>query len=264
MIQMTQEQKTAFTRLAIIIGIFIAIFLLLAIASKAKQYRYIGSSSATPNTITVVGEGEVNKAPDTAKISFSVNNEQKDLKTAQNNVSQKVQTITDALKASGIEEKDIKTEGYNSYPQYDYPKIMCITAPCQTASPVLRGYEVSQNININVTDLEKVPDVLSLLGKNNVTNISGPNFGFEDDKAIEREARDLAIEDAKSEAQKLAKSLGVKLVRIVSFSDNSTPNYPVPAYSLKQEAGNMASDSVSLPVGEHNVKSSVNLVYEIK
>lgn len=258
------EKNQSFIRLVIVL---LAVFLLGAALVQFKQLRYVGSGVQATNTITVQGSGKVNRAPDTAKISFTVQDEQKDVKVAQDTVSKKVEAVTAALKALGIEEKHIVTDSYNSYPQYDYVNtIRCITTPCPSNStPVIRGYQVSHSVTVSVKDLDAVPGVLGALADAKVTNISGPNFGFEDDKAVAREARDLAIKDAEAEAKKLARSLGVRLVRIVSFSDSSG-GYPQPMYARDMMAGTSTkAESVpNLPVGEQNITSNVTVVYEIK
>jgi uncharacterized protein YggE len=248
------------TKLLGFVGVLLGLFLLASTAVKLKEYKYVGSGLNATNTITVSGSGKVDRSPDTAKISFSVTNESKEVKTAQDVVSKKVDTITKDLKALGIEEKYIKTDSYNSYPQYDYGT-KCYNCPIQ--NPTIRGYEVSHSITVNVKDLDKVADVLGVLGKDGASNVSGPNFGFEDDKAIAREARAMAIEDAKGEAEKLAKSLGVRLVRIVSFSENGR-GYPVMYAKAEMSMDSAGSAAPSLPIGETTVDSSVTLVYEIQ
>jgi hypothetical protein len=215
----------------------------------------------------VQGTGKLDRTPDTAKVSFTVTDEEKQVKVAQDNVSAKIDAVTKALKALGVDEKHIKTDSYNSYPQYDYSsKVVCMAIGCpQPGTPVLRGYQVSHTVTVSVKDLDMVPQVLGALADASVTNISGPNFGFEDDKAIAREARDMAIEDARTEAEKLAESLGVRLVRIVSFSENSG-GYPMPMYA--RDASMNESTKVgavpSLPMGDQNVTSNVTVVYEIQ
>ncbi len=245
------------------IALFIAVFLVVASLAKLKEYRYIGTG--VNNTITVQGNGKVDRTPDTAKISFTVEDEQKDLKTAQDNVSAKVDAVTKTLKDQGIEEKYIKTDSYNSFPEYDYVNtIRCITTPCPTNNtPVLRGYRVSHAVTMNVKNLDSVSSVLGVLGTAGVTNISGPNFGFEDDQAIGREARDAAIRDAKEQAKLLAKSLGVRLVRIVSYNENGSS--PVtPLYMAKDSMVAGTASAPSLPVGEQNIESHVTITYEIQ
>ncbi len=255
------EQNKGLVKLVVIAG---ALFLLFAAIGKAKEYRFIGSGLNATNTITVNGEGKVDRAPDTAKVTFSVRNESKDLKTAQGTVSTKIEAITTALKDLGIEEKYIKTDSYNSYPQYTYPQSICYGGSCPTPSPTVRGYEVSHMITVSIKNLDAVNDVLGALGSAGVTDLSGPNFGFEDDDAIAREARALAIADAKAEAKILAKALGVRLVRIVSFSEGSGYN---PMYArMESQAADADQKAVApvLPIGDQTMQSTVTVVYEIR
>lgn len=254
-------------KIIVSIGVLLAAFLLVATLGKLKEMHYIGTGVAATNTITVSGEGKIDRAPDTAKISFTVEQESKDVKTAQDAVSTKIDAITKALKTAGVDEKYIKTDSYNSYPQYDYPPtIYCIKAPCNQPTPTIRGYQVSHNVTVSVKELDKVDTVLGILADQKVSNISGPNFGFDDDKAIAREARDMAIDDAKMEAQKLARSLGVHLVGIVSFTDSGNA-YPVPMYASRDAVAGMSAkveNAPSVPVGQQTIQSNVTVVYEIR
>jgi hypothetical protein len=254
-------------KLVIIISVLLGLFLLASTVKVLRESRFVGSGLNATNTISVTGQGKVEKAPDTAKISFTVQSEKKDVKTAQDEVSTKIDTLTKDLIAAGVEEKYIKTDSYSSYPQYDYSQMPCYSgAVCKPSTPVLRGYQVSHAVSLSIKDLTKVDAVLGVLAKDGVTDMSGPNFGFEDDKMVAREARDAAIADAKVEAQKLATSLGVKLVRIVSFNENGG-GYPMPMYATKDMmatgAGAPASAPV-VPVGVQKVESNVTIVYEIR
>lgn len=249
-------------KLVLIISILLGLFLLASTIKVMRESRFVGSGLNATNTISVSGKGEVERSPDTAKISFSVRVEKKVLKEAQDEVSAKIDTVKKDLLALGIEEKYIKTDSYTSYPQYEYSR--CYSSVCPPTTSTLRGYEVSHSITVSIKDLEKVDAVLGALGKAGVTDISGPNFGFEDDKMIAREARDAAIMDAKAEADKLAKSLGVKIVRIVSFSESGS-GYPVPMYARDMALGAKAeSSNPVVPVGVQKVESNVTIVYEIR
>ncbi len=78
----------------------------------------------------------------------------------------------------------------------------------------------------------------------------------------------MAIDDAKEKAESLSKDLGVKLVRIISFYENSNDGgYPYPMYAeSKAIGGDMAVTNVapSLSTGENKIMSNVTITYEIK
>jgi len=255
--EFTQQHKTVFVRLGIAVLVLLGLFLLVATVAKLKEYRYIGSGTPSGNTISVTGQGNVERAPDTARISFTVRNEAKDVASAQKVVSDKIDTITAHLKDAGIDKDDVTTERYSSNPQYTYSN---------NTAPVLRGYEVSQMVTVKISDLALVESVAGILGRDGVTDMQGPNFGFDDDKKVAREAREAAIKDAKEQAKKLAADLGVDLVRIVSFNESGANSVPSPMYARNEMM--MAQDAKAgnpiIPVGNTDIVSTVTIVYEIR
>lgn len=250
------EKNPYIKKILLLLWATLALFLLVMTIGKLKEYRFIGSGLAATNTISVTGTGSVEKSPDTAKISFTVEEQSKDIQAAQNVISEKIDAIKKALIDTGIEEKYIKTDSYNTFPIYDYP---------QNRAPVLRAYRISHSITVSIKNLEHVETVIGILGSNGITTISGPNFGFEDDKAVAREARDKAIHDAKQEAEKLAKALGVRLVRIISYSENGG-GVPVPFYQERAGLSLQTKDASAptVPVGAQKIETTVTVVYEIR
>lgn len=252
------------------LGMF-ALFLLVGTFIALKSYRYIGSGVTATNTITVEGEGEVFAVPDTATFSVTVQEEAKEVRDAQETATKKGNDIIAYLKEQGVEEKDIQTTDYSVYPQYDYVNTVCNSnGYCPPGRQVLRGFQVSQTLTVKVRDTEKAGDLLSGVGSRGASSVSGLSFTIDDEDGLKAEARDKAIEKAKEKADTLANSLGVEIVRVVGFSENS--NYPV--YYAK----NMAMDSASgrgmevpaaapapdLPVGQNKITSNVSVTYEIR
>ena len=71
-------------------------------------------------TINVDGVAEVTAVPDVATFSFAVEATGEDVGEAQRISGETINDIMAYLKDAGIDEKDIKTTGYNAYPEYDY------------------------------------------------------------------------------------------------------------------------------------------------
>ncbi len=249
--------------------IFLAAFLAIKTLNELKESGSIGKGVYPTNTITVSGKGEIFAIPDIGSFSFSVTEEGKTSKEAQDKATKKMNSILDAIKSMGIEAKDIKTIGYNSYPKYDYsrPEI-CTSGYCTPGKQVLTGYEVSQTISIKVRKTDEAGDVLTKVGSLGAANISSLNFVVDDEEKVQAEARDKAILDAKEKAEILADSLGVKLVKIVSFNEGG--GYPMPYYAsgnmMKLESSQAVDMAVApqLPVGENQIVSSVSITYEIR
>ncbi len=245
----------------IILGVFLGVQTLNAL----KEFRYIGDEGMPQNIITVVGKGEEFVIPDVATFTFGATEVGDDVKMAQDAVTKKIDVAINALRALGIEEKDIRTTDFNAYPKYEYNQVVCITYPCPGGNQELVGYEVSQMISVKVRNVDNAGVAIDAVTKSGISNVSGLSFTIDDEDEAKRTARQEAIRDAREKARELARDLDVKLVRIVNFSENNG-GYGMPYYAKAE----IATDSVggsrtpSLPVGQNKIQSEVVITYEIR
>ena len=266
-----------FTRLSRVLFWLIAIGVIFMFAKTLNEFKrgsYIGRDVAAQNTITVSGRGEVLAKPDIATFSFSVTEEGKTVAEAQKKATNKINQAVDLTKKGGVNEKDIKTLGYNIYPKYEYynqpqPRI-CYESYCPpqpVKDPKIIGYEVSQTIEVKVRKIEDSGDLLSTVGSIGVTNISGLSFSIDDEEKVKQEAQEKAIKEAKDKADKLAKQLGVSIVRVSNFSESG--NYPIyygrgGAFDAKVVNVAESAPSPQIPSGENQIISNVTITYEIR
>jgi uncharacterized protein YggE len=108
--------------------------------------------------------------------------------------------------------------------------------------------------------------VIGLLGKAEITEISGPDFTVDDMDSLKAEAKIIAIKKAQAKAEEEAKALGVSLGAVMSFNEDNGGYYPTMMYSKAMSVGGVAEarDAVSLPQGENVIKSRVTITYTIK
>jgi uncharacterized protein YggE len=218
-------------------------------------------------SISVNGEGEVTVKPDIATVSFTIRESAKTVPEAQKLAEEKIAAALKELKDLGVEEKDMKTLSYSVNPKYEYQQAgYCNGYVCPPSKSVVTGYEVTQSVTVKVRKIEQAGEVIGKLGKVNITEINGPDFTVDDMDKAKADAKNLAIQKAKEKAQATAKSLGVSLGTVTSFSEDNGGYYPV----MYRGAANavMASDSkteaVSLPQGENTIKSNVTITYTLK
>lgn len=262
----SEQDKKNILKIVCVLSIVVAVFLMVKIAIGIKEYTHMGQGVPATNTISFQGEGEVFVSPDTAVITATARSEAKTMKEAQDVGATKIANALNFLKDAGIEEKDIKTEGYATYPKYETKRqvIYCVTAPCPQSDgkQVVSGYEVTQTLIVKVRVADSAGKIVDGLGNVGITEISGPEFTVADPDMHQAEARKLAIDDAKAKAEMLSKDLGVKLVRIVSFNEGT--NYPMYRTEMKMDmaAGNQVQ--TELPKGENRITSNVTITYEIR
>lgn len=246
----------------VLVAVVLSIFLAGKAIAEWRALPYAGIDAASRPTVNVSGMGEVVVKPDIATISYVVQEESMVVATAQNNAAKKSNDILAALKKQGVAEKDIKTSGYNIYPRYEYPRT---TAIYDSGKQVLAGYVVTQNFEVKVRKLEDAGTIVSSLGELGATGVSGLAFGIDEEEGVLAQARAKAVADAQKKAEVLARDLGVRLVRIVGFSEGGGGYYPMARYdSMKVMAAGAESITPELPTGENKITSNVTITYEIR
>lgn len=250
--------------------LFLVILSILAIVATVFVFK--GQRSYDENTISVSGTAEVSGAPDIATFSFTVSEVANNPEEAQGVISKKVDSILAGLNELNISDDDIQTDSYTINPRYEWsrsvdPKIAVDgTSYIPEGRQVLIGYDVQQSVSVTLRDLDRAAEALTLFAAQGVENLYGPQFEIDEPEALEEQARLEAIADAKAKAERLAKDLGVKLGKIVSFSEGGNGYYPMANYARSEMAFSMdsAGSAPELPTGMNDITSNVTIVYTIK
>jgi hypothetical protein len=219
------------------------------------------SFSGAPTAVTVSGEGKVLYKPDLVEISVSVITKGKEAEIVQIENDKKVQVVVDYLKEKGIKEEDIKTRYYSLYPGYEQT---------EKGADALKiaGYTLNQGLFFKVREIESVGNILGGLTEKGINNIESISFGLSDEKTEELrlQAREQAIEKAKTEFEKIKSQLGFKKVHLVSISDSGYYPYPVPY--LERTATGMGGKGLSsvspIQAGTGEIIVNVSLSYRAK
>ncbi len=238
----------------------ILVWLGIDITNKIQESRYIGQNVSYRNTIAVQATGEVYASPDLALTTASVITEAKNVEEALSENTEKMNTVISFLKEQGIEDKDLKTTGFNIYPRYEYYER---TEGRPSGKRVLVGYEVNQSLQVKIRDLESIGTIIQGVTENGANNISGLSFTIENQDELKKQARGEAIEEAKAKAEELASQLGVRLAKITNFSESSVyPRYYDLTKTVSEEM-DVGGTAPSVEAGENKIEVTVNLTYEI-
>lgn len=251
-----------------VVGVLAILALFLFVETIGGMIAWGHPDTPAANTITVTGQGQASLAPDVATVTYTVTETGSTVSEAQNAATSKANAALTAVTGLGINESDIRTESYNVNPQYEQTPCGGDNACPKYLPPAnqrIVGYEVSETIAVKVHDLDKTGNVLQTLGGLGVQNIYGPDLGLNNPNDGQDAARADAINNAKQEAQVLAKQLGVQLVRIVSFNDNQGGVvYPMYNKTMSAGAADSAAPTPSIPTGQNDYTDSVTITYEIR
>jgi uncharacterized protein YggE len=246
---------------------FFTVVLLTLIHFFFTHSWYLFSNVSPDSRFTVQGSATLTEKPDQALVSFMVNKTATKLEEAQSEANKAADAIVGDLKKMGIEEKDIKTNNYNSYPIYDQNEKSVISY--RSPQTKITGYTVNQNVSVSVHDIGKINEVIDIITKDGAENISGPNYTFSEDKqkALTEQARTEAINEAKQKAKSMAKSAGIRLGRILSVQENGGL-YPIRDIAVTSKAMEVSVGSepavptTNLNPGESKITQTVTLSYE--
>jgi len=245
------------TLLWVFIGLLLVftIFFVGTIArNNLKKYHYIGKADRMQNTITINGEGKITATPNVAVTELGLVTEKSDVASAQKENTEKMNKLIAEVKQLGIKDEDIQTSNYSIYPKYDYTD----------GRSVISGYTVNQSATLKIRDLSKISTVLSKVGEVGINTVSSLNFTIDEPENLRAQARDKALVNAKEKAMDLAKNLGVKLVRVISYNEYSPVDSYPKFYAGAAEGMGGGAPTPNIQTGSTDVRMSVSVIYEIE
>ncbi len=246
------EIKHHIKALACLLLLALIVFVGAKIKNEIKNEKVV--KNVVQRVISVNGEGKIYAKADIAEINLGVTNEARAIAEAQNQSTTAINKIMSFLKSSGVLEKDIKTTNYSIYPVYDYIK----------GKQTLKGYQVSQNLDVKIRDLAKTGDIIAGAAENGANLVGSLSFTFDDPEALKAQARELAIKDAKEKAKKLASNLDIKLKGLINYSESSAGDTRVFFSEALGKGGAASAPSPEIPAGENEITINVSLAYEIR
>jgi len=228
------------------------------------------------NTVTVIGQGRVPVKPDIAVLDLSIMT----LKAANTNdaleqTTEKVQKVQAALNTFGIPEEDRQVTGYAFNPAYDVPQSTDANGDSQPSDKIV-GYNGLQQITVKVRgidqDKQKIDKIIESVINAGASQVGTAKFIYSDIEKAKQQARLAAIADAKSKADTMVKTAGVKLKNITGWSENIImapwQDYQEGNYSYNNTSSvsfNNENNPVSTSVNDQTeVVMEVSMSYNIK
>lgn len=235
-------------------------FLLLFIFMVAVKFLNISFPVMVTNTsrsteLSVVGEGKVEVVPDTAKVTVGISIlNAATVEAAQSEMDETNNAIIEAMKGLGIDAKSIQTSNYSIYPAYDY----------SSGTEVPDGYSGNVSVTIETSNTQQVSQVIEAATAAGANQVQGTTFQVKDPAKYREQARNMAIENAKEQAQQLANSLGIKLGKVVNIVEYSpSTGGPVPMYDMAVSQRALGGGGgPSIEAGSQEITSVVTLYFE--
>lgn len=235
-----------------IIVFFIALFAYTKLAGPIP-FNVTSVTTTKTDTFSVTGEGKVSVPPDIAVISAGVQAQGATVKIAQDQLNKNINAVSAAVKATGVDSKDIQTSGYNINAMYDY----------NARTPRITGYQASSNLTLKVRAIDKANAVIDAATAAGANQIGGISFDVDDKTKVQNEARQKAVADAKSKAENAAHIAGFKLGRIINYSEDFG-NGPRPIPMMAKAGSTGTEVPTQVEPGSNEITVTVTLSYQIQ
>lgn len=225
--------------------------MVLSIATTAASAQTSVASDGT--FLSISAQAETTRVPDVGVLWTGVVTQAAEANAAMRSNAAQMEKVMAAIQAAGIAQRDIQTSGVNLNPQYKY---------ADNQAPKITGYQASNTVNLKVRDLSKLGKVMDALVASGANQVNGPGFEVDQPEAAYDEARRAALDKAQARAAMYAKTLGLRVRRIVSISEGGGFQPPRPMPMMAMANAKMEADTVVSP-GETAMSASLDVVFEL-
>jgi uncharacterized protein YggE len=224
--------------------------------ATARQAVSATTDATPPPSITAQGTGRVTGVPDTLTVSLSLHSEGDSAQQTLADNSTLSQQLLDAVKAQGIDDKDVQTTSVSVSPRFDAHQ-----------PPRVVGYNADESFIVKLRDLTKAGAQIDALASTggDALSIQGVGYSIDDSTSLLGAARTDAVQRAAAQAKQLADAAGVKLGPVRTITEVPQNSFPFldQANSFGAAGGATASAAVPLAAGSQQLTLTVTVVYDI-
>ncbi|MDF2628443.1 MAG: hypothetical protein K0R39_2274 [Symbiobacteriaceae bacterium] len=191
---------------------WITLFVVLAFAVAVTMFRPQTTLAETKEpvqrTLDVTGRGTLTVKYDTAQIRVGFSSLEVDAAKAYSAMGSSMEGVVASLKKAGVKEDDLQTGMFTLNEEYDYSQ----------NGRQFKGYRIENSLTVTTHDLTKVGSLIQVAVNAGANRIQGITFSVKDTDKLLEQALDLAVEDAKAKAERVAGKLGAKVAGVYRIS----------------------------------------------
>lgn len=213
------------------------------------------ADEARPRTVSVAGQGEVTAQPDMARVTLGVEARRPTLAAARAAVTATVDKVLALTRDLKIDPKYVNATRLQVQPEYNWNE--------KDRKRVLLGYVVSRQVEVELRDLDQLGALLERSVDAGANQVGDAALDSTKRKELERQAMTLAVQDARQNAEALARGAGVQLGPVRSLNASSSPP-PMPMYRMASDmAVAAAPPEATYQAGDMRFGASVSAEYDL-
>ena len=171
------------------------------------------ASCSTGRSVQVSGAAVINVTPDRARIQLGVQSNGDHPEEVQDQNSRRIQQVIQAVRALGVDAKDIATDYYIVYPVYDYNAL------------TIKGYRIDNTVSITLQNVSLADDTVLAALKAGANEVQDVQFYTSELRKYRDQARDEATKAAREKAQALGQAAGAQAGCVLSINENTWTQY---------------------------------------
>lgn len=210
-------------------------------------------AAITGTRLDISATGEVSRVPDLAQISAGVVTKAVNASDALAQNAARIDRVRAALRRAGIADRDVQTSSVNLNPDYVY---------ADGQPPRLTGYQASNQLSIRFRDIRSSGKIIDALVAEGANQISGPSLSVDKPETALDEARTKALAAGRQRAELYARSLGMRVVRLVAVSEGGA-SFPGPVVPMAMMRAERAADTTIVP-GEQQLSVTLQMSFELQ
>jgi len=217
-------------------------------------------STKIERKITINGSATIQSTPD--EFSFSPYYERTGTNTTalKNELNTFGTKLIDEVVKLGVKQDDI-TLNSNGYNRLEIAPV----GPDGTSTDDSNSQTVTLSVSIKAPTKDIAQKVQDYLAKTDAKGslTSQPIFSQTKRQNLEDEARDKAIKDARTKAERSAKNLGVTVGKVIEIKE-SQDGIAYPLYAKGAPEADTSISSLPVTPGKESVSSNVEVIFEIR
>ena len=229
---------------------------LLAFPVSGLAQPPMGKDLARKPFIKVTGSGVLELKPDRVSIILGVETTAQKAQEAAGQNAEAMSKVIKVMKTALGPKDTLQTVGYSLSAYYEWDKA--------TRKNVFKGYKAANRVKVTTAQVKQVGELLDAATGAGANSVGGPSWFVADSAGARLKAQAMAVADAKSQAQNLAKAAGMKLGPVRSMVSGASPvryNRSAPEAMLMAKAAPLAPTPTE--PGNIRFEVSVHCVYDL-
>lgn len=225
-------------------------------AALAFPTGSVAADGGRPGSVSVDGQGQVSSQPDMARVTLGVEARRPALVDARTMVTAAVDRLLALTRDMGIDPKYVNATGLQVQPDYTWNQ--------ETRKQELQGYVVSRQVDVELRDLDKLGTLMERAVSAGANQVGGASLDSTRRKELERRAMALAVQDARMNAETLARAAGAELGAVRALNASSTPpQMPMYRMAAADMAAGAPPPEATYQAGDMTFSARVSAEYDL-